>query len=366
MVPVDANGTQGGYDAVLVVSFGGPEGPEDVIPFLENVLRGRDVPRARLEEVAAHYYRHGGVSPLNGQNRALVAAVGAELQRRGPGLPVYWGNRNWGPFLADTLAVMRDDGVRRCLAFVTSAYSSYSGCRQYLEDLAAARAAVGAGAPVVHKLRAYFDHPGFVTPLAEGVRAARADAGPEAPVLFSAHSIPETMAAGCAYEAQLVATATLVAAAAGLGGGPGHAWQLAYQSRSGPPSQAWLSPDIRDVLAGLAPGTGGVVVAPIGFVSDHMEVVHDLDVEASEAAAARGIRLVRSATPGTHPAFVRMIRQLVEERLDPTAPRLALSSLGPSHDTCPAGHCPSGRGLPDQPAPSRPAPPTGIGRGSPP
>jgi protoporphyrin/coproporphyrin ferrochelatase len=331
------SGTLPGYDAILVLSFGGPEGPDEVIPFLENVLRGRDVPRSRLEEVAEHYLRFGGISPINGQNRALIAALQAEFDAHGPHLPLYWGNRNWHPLLADTLAQMRADGVERALAFVTSAYSSYSACRQYLDDLVAAGTQIGPGAPEVDKLRVYFNHPGFLEANADALRAALHDADAEAPVLFSAHSIPTVMAATSDYEAQLTATANLVAQAAGVG----QDWQLVYQSRSGPPTQPWLEPDVIDAIAALPPGTTSAVVAPIGFVSDHMEVVYDLDTQAKAAAAARGIRLVRAATAGTHPAFVRMIRQLIEERLDPAAPRLALGPFGPSHDTCPAGHCPA-------------------------
>jgi protoporphyrin/coproporphyrin ferrochelatase len=331
------SGTPPRYDAILVLSFGGPEGPDDVIPFLENVLRGRDVPRARLEQVAQHYLRFGGISPINGQNRALIAALEAELATHGPHLPVYWGNRNWHPLLADTLAQMRDDGIGRAVAFVTSAYSSYSGCRQYLDDIAAARVQVGSGAPEVDKLRVYFDHPGFVESNADALRVALSQADAGAPVLFSAHSIPSAMAATSAYEAQLRTTANLVAQA----GGATPDWQLVYQSRSGPPNQPWLEPDVSDVVAALPAGTTSVVVAPIGFVSDHMEVVYDLDTEANAAAQARGIRLVRAATAGTHSAFIRMIRQLIEERLDPTQPRLALSPLERPGDVCPAGHCPA-------------------------
>jgi ferrochelatase len=327
----------GPYDAILVLSFGGPEGPDEVIPFLENVLRGRDVPRARMEQVAEHYHLFGGVSPINGQNRALIDALRAELATHGPHLPVYWGNRNWTPMLADTLGAMRDDGIRHALAFVTSAYSSFSGCRQYLDDLVTARLAVP-GAPVVDKLRVYFDHPGFIEAMADRVRPALAEAGPGAPLLFSAHSIPTGMAEHCDYEVQLRETARLVADAAGRPESDG--WDLVFQSRSGPPSQPWLGPDVVDAIEALPVGTAAVVVAPIGFVSDHMEVVFDLDTEAEAAAEARGIRLVRAGTAGTHPAFVTMIRQLIDERLDPTVEKRSLSPLGPSHDVCPPGHCP--------------------------
>src|SRR3712207_4003757 len=238
------------FDALLVVSFGGPEGMGEVMPFLENVLRGRNVPPERMQEVAHHYELFGGVSPINEQNRRLIAAVERELSEQGPRLPVYWGNRNWHPLLADTLRRMRDDGVRRALAFVTSAYSSYSGCRQYREDIERARAEAGEGAPQVDKLRAFFNHPGFVGPNAENVRAALAEIPAErrerAEIAFTAHSIPSAMAAGCDYESQLRETCRLVADGAGHGD-----WRLAFQSRSGPPAQPWLGPDICDHLRAL-------------------------------------------------------------------------------------------------------------------
>ena len=329
------------YDALLVVSFGGPEGPEDVMPFLRNVLRGRDVPEARVVEVARQYDRFGGVSPLNSHNRALVEAVGVDLASHGIDLPVYWGNRNWHPMLADTVARMALDGVRRALAFVTSAYSGYSSCRQYQEDIEAARNATGSGAPVIDKLRLYYDHPGFVEPLAASLRDARARAGRLAPVLFSAHSVPESMAEGSSYREQLATTAELVAARSG---DPRPAWQLVYQSRSGPPSVPWLEPDVRDALRALPAGTDAVVVAPIGFTSDHMEVRFDLDTQAAETAAELGITLVRAGTPGTDPRFVTMVRQLVEERTSragggPATAPLALAGA-PWPDRCPAGCCP--------------------------
>lgn len=289
-------------DALLIVSFGGPEGPDEVIPFLENVTRGRNVPPKRLEAVAAHYLEFGGVSPINQQNRALVDAVRREVD-----VPVYWGNRNWHPLLADTVREMRDDGVRQAVAFVTSAFSSYSSCRQYLEDIAGARAAVGAGAPEIIKIGPYFDHPGFITPFAEGLNQARHEAGPDAPVLMSAHSIPLSMAESCDYESQLRRASALVAEAAGAADS-GHS--LVFQSRSGPPSEPWLGPDIEDAIESLPAGIQSVIVVPIGFVSDHMEVVYDLDRKAAAAAADRGIQLVRSRTPGTHPAFVAMVAEL--------------------------------------------------------
>ncbi|MFN2431677.1 MAG: ferrochelatase [Gemmatimonadota bacterium] len=328
-----------GYGAVLLVSFGGPEGPDDVMPFLANVLRGRNVPPQRMREVARHYDLFGGVSPINAQNRALVAALEEELRRRGPALPVYLGNRNWHPLLPDVLRRMRDDGVRRALAFFTSAYSSYSGCRQYRENLRDARANVGAGAPHVEKLRAYYNHPGFVEPNVESLRAAL-ERVPEtrrtgARVAFTAHSIPTAMARRCAYELQLQETARLVAGGAGI-----ERWRLVYQSRSGPRSQPWLEPDVLDHCRALrAEGAEDLVVAPIGFVSDHMEVLYDLDTEARAVCEEVGLNLVRAATVGTHPAFVAMIRDLIVERLTPGVERPALGSRGPSHDVCPEGCC---------------------------
>jgi len=324
------------FDAVLVVSFGGPEGPDEILPFLENVLRDRPVPRDRMLEVAAHYRHFGGVSPINAQNRALVAALGLELTAHGLPLPVYWGNRNWRPLLTDTVRQMAADGIRRAAVFVTSAYGSPSGCRQYLDDLETAHAAAGDGAPELVKLRLFFNHPGFIEPLAAGLRQARAIAGHEAPVLMSAHSIPEAMAARCGYRSQLLETARLVAERSG---DPPPPWSLVFQSRSGPPAQPWLGPDLGGALDALGPGTASVVVVPIGFVSDHMEVVYDLDVVAAGVAQERGLAMVRAPTPGVDGRFVTMIRQLVEEADDPSAPRLALGRLGPAAAPCPPGCC---------------------------
>jgi ferrochelatase len=328
-----------GFDAVLVVSFGGPEGVDDVAPFLENVLRGRPVPPQRMQQVAAHYLELGGVSPINGQNRALVQALGRALDERPQKLPVYWGNRNWHPYLTDVVRAMAADGIQKAAAFVTSAYSSYSGCRQYVEDLARAGAEAGPGAPELVKLRPYFDHPGFVEPLADGLRAARAEAGPDAPVLMSAHSIPSAMAATCAYEEQLAETARLVAERSGV---PPEQWSLVYQSRSGPPQQPWLGPDINDHIRTLEPAPPTVIVVPVGFVSDHMEVIYDLDRASRDVAHGRGTHLVRSATPGTDPRFVSMICDLVDEADGRLAPE-CLGDLGPVACPCAAG-CRPGRG----------------------
>ncbi len=332
------------YDAILLVSFGGPERPDDVIPFLENVLRGKNVPHTRLLEVAEHYQHFGGYSPINDQNRALIAALRRELAERGPKLPIYWGNRNWYPLLPDTLRQMRDDGVRRALALFTSAYSSYSGCRQYRENIAAARDAVGEGAPEIDKLRVFFNHPGFLEPMAEGIEKELSRIPHEKRettcLLFSAHSIPNAMAEKCCYETQLREASRLVAEMAGF-----ENWQLVYQSRSGPPSQPWLEPDVGDAIREIADkGTfTDVIVCPIGFISDHMEVLYDLDMEARDICQELGFGFHRSPTVGMHPKFIRMIRDLIVERIESPDQRVALGKLGPSHDVCPVDCCLSGR-----------------------
>ena len=338
-------GPAAAFDALLVLSFGGPEGPDDVAPFLERVTRGRGVPPGRLAEVAAHYEHVGGVSPINAANRALVAA----LERRGP-LPVYRGNRNWHPLLEDTLSQMAGDGRRRALCLVTSAYSGYSACRQYLEDIAAARAAIGADAPEVEKLRPFFNHPGFIEPFVESTAAALVELeqrghGP-AELVFTAHSVPLSQAPGVDYVVEVEEASRLVAE--GVGGV--RPWSLAWQSRSGPPSVPWLEPDIGGHLAARrAAGAAAVVIVPIGFVADHLEVVWDLDVEALGRADSVGLPAVRAATPGTHPAFVAMVGELVAERLDPsTAPR-AIGRLPPCTTPCapaPTVTGPSGASVP--------------------
>ncbi len=313
------------YQAILLVSFGGPEGPDDVIPFLENVLRGRNVPRERLLQVAEHYYHFGGKSPINDQCRELIAALSREVS-----LPVYWGNRNWHPMLADTVRQMAADGVERALAIATSAYPSYSGCRQYLDNIAAARAEAGAGAPAIDKLPPFSAHPLFAQANAERVQAAL-DAIPKeerasARLVYTAHSIPVSMASACRYEASLRETAEAVARLLGR-----IQWDMAWQSRSGPPGQPWLEPDILDFLRGLAAeGVRHVVVAPIGFLSDHMEVLYDLDVEARGLANELGLNLVRAGTAGTHPLVIRMLRELIEERME------AGESAPCAPDCCPA------------------------------
>jgi ferrochelatase len=319
-------------EAVLVLSFGGPERSQDVLPFLHTVLRGKNVPEQRILEVAEHYYHFGGRSPINDQNRELIAALTADLREHGLALPVYWGNRNWHPFLADTLRRMREDGVERAMVFVTSAFSSYSGCRQYLEDLDRARAEAGASALRLEKLPVFCNRPGFIESVAARVTDAFAQLPPErrdaAGLLFTAHSIPLFMAHTSPYVAQLREACRQVAASVGH-----PQWELVYQSRSGPPSQPWLEPDIADALRQFRDERGqgsDVVVSPIGFISDHMEVVYDLDTEVSALAAELGLNLLRAATPGVHPRFISMIRELIVERISGASPYLACAP-----DCCP-------------------------------
>lgn len=358
------------FDAFLLASFGGPEAENDVLPFLENVLRGRNVPRARRLAVAGHYSEFGGRSPLNRANRRLLSALDADFRAHGMALPCYWGNRNWHPFLSATVRRMRADGVRRALVLVTSAFGSYSGCRQYQENLAFARAAAGDGAPELVKLRLFYNHPGFIAAAARAIRAALPSAviaGSSLPVsigaasslpvfvgansgisaaapshlhlLFTAHGIPLAMARVSPYEAQLQAACRLVVDALQKGGVRFAGWSLAWQSRSGPPSESWLEPALEAELRRLAlaqPGAA-VVVSPLGFLSDHMEVVYDLDHEARRLAASLGLGWSRAAAIAEQPEFVATVRQLVAERLDPEAPRLA---LGPAPaDPCAPDCC---------------------------
>jgi ferrochelatase len=327
------------FDALLIVSFGGPEGMDDVMPFLRNVLRGRNVPDERLSVVAKHYELFNGVSPINEQNRSLISALQNELRLHGPNLPIYWGNRNWKPFISDALQQMKEDSIENALAFFTSAYSSYSGCRQYRENIEQAQLEVGSGIPRVQKLRAFYNHPGFIEPNAcalntalSAVPVSRRNA---AHVAFTAHSIPSSMSAGCDYLAQLQETCGLIAKATQR-----DRWKLVFQSRSGPPTQPWLGPDICDHLRELkSEGVSDVIVAPVGFISDHLEVIYDLDTEAQQLAGKLGINMVRAATVGTHPRFIQMIRELILERMDDSAPKLSLGSRGPSHDVCPVDCC---------------------------
>ena len=344
------------YDAILLASFGGPEGQDDVIPFLRNVTRGRGIPEERLEEVAHHYRAFGGVSPINDQNRELKVALEAELARRGIDLPVIWGNRNWNPYLRDALTEANERGYKKLIAVGTSAYSSYSSCRQYREDYAIALEETGLlGTIQIDKVRQFFDHPGFVQPFIDGVRdglaqiAAKGIAPEKTHVLFTTHSIPSTDAAksgpdfrgfgeGGAYAAQHLAVSEVVMAAQDTQ--PAHS--LVYQSRSGPPSMPWLEPDINDAIDALAAdGIEAVVIVPVGFISDHMEVKWDLDTEALETAAGHNMVAVRVPTPGVHPAFVTGLVDLVLERRDgvPVADRPALTPLGPWYDVCRPGCC---------------------------
>ena len=365
------------YDAVVVVSFGGPEGPADVLPFLENVTRGRNIPPERLAEVAKVYEAHGGVSPLNEQNRDLAARLEAELRERGHGLPVYLGNRNWHPYLADTFEQLRQAGVKRALALVTSAFSSYSSCRQYLEDMEAAGAVVGAGDGsvasaaggdgataelVVHKLRAFHNHPRFVELQAEAVAQAVGQLLgqglllEQVRVIFTAHSLPLSQAEVCDYEPQLRETARLVMDSidwAQLGQGSSgaaqpHGWDLVWQSRSGPPQVKWLEPDIGDHLPAVAFfGSGpnrdgrclGVVAVPLGFLSDHMEVINDLDQIASQVAQDFNLKFQRAATVSSSGGFVELVADLVEERLLGLSERPSVGDLVVATDFCPADCC---------------------------
>jgi protoporphyrin/coproporphyrin ferrochelatase len=339
------------FDSFLLLSFGGPEGPDDVMPFLENVLRGKNVPRERMIEVAEHYEHFGGISPINEQNRKLLSSIEAEFVNQGIKLPVYWGNRNWHPMLDDTLTQMRDDGRKRALAFFTSMFSCYSGCRQYRENIEAAQAKVGPDAPIIQKVRMGFNHPGFIHCVADGVKAAIGQLGitaDQATVMFTAHSIPMSMADHCDYKKQLLEACHLVAQTIGVNN-----WELAFQSRSGPPQQPWLDPDICDVIEERHAENKltSVVIAPIGFVSDHMEVMYDLDEEAAVLCKQKGIEMSRAATPGDANTFVKMIAELVKERLDPATPKRALGSMGPWHDVCPVDCC---LYTPQRPAATRP------------
>jgi len=327
-------------DSILFVSFGGPEGPADVLPFLENVLRGKNVPRERMLEVAEHYQHFGGVSPINAQCRALIAAVQAECNRRGVALPIYWGNRNWAPMLPDTFREMGEQGRRRAIAFFTSMFSCYSGCRQYRENLAVAMAEVGPSAPLVEKVRMGFNHPKFIEAqrdcLLNALEQIDAPERAETKVLFCAHSIPKAMADHSRYEEQLREAARLVCEAAGHG-----PWELVFQSRSGPPQQPWLEPDVCDRIEQLAQDAPlrHLVVQPLGFISDHMEVLYDLDEEAADTCKQLGIHFVRAASVGTHPQFVSMIVDLIVERLTLGTDRPFVGTYGPSHDLCPVDCC---------------------------
>ena len=340
------------YDAILLVSFGGPEGKDDVLPFLENVTRGRNIHRERLLEVAEHYYHFDGVSPINQQCRDLIAALRHELDQHGIDLPIYWGNRNWDPLLPDTLQEMKDAGIKRALAFVTASYSSWSSCRQYRENIADAQTAVEEQAPEVDKIRVFYNHPDFIAANAELVRKSLDQIPDErrekTRLAFTAHSIPNSMSDNCDYVQQLTESCRLVSEAVGVSE---DRWQLVYQSRSGRPQDPWLEPDICDHLTALKEsGAEDVVVIPIGFLSDHMEVLFDLDCEAVDACREIGLNMVRCETVGTHPTFVSMIRKLIKERIA-EAPKEAIGQFGPNHDVCPLDCCPAQK-RPGSPAPA--------------
>jgi ferrochelatase len=336
------------YDALLIVSFGGPEGPADVSPFLDNVFRGLPVSAQTKEHIAARYARFGGVSPINNATRAFIKALQHELDAHGPALTIYWGNRNWHPLLADTVAKMTSDGVRRALVYVTSVFGSYSGCRKYREDLYEAAAGI-AGAPAFDKLRLGYNHPGFIEATCDRVRAALAavDGNAATPILFSAHSLPQSMARCSRYEAQLEESCRLVGDAL-----EHQRWHLVYQSNNASYGrEPWLGPDVNEALRSLAAdGVRKAVIAPIGFVADHLEVLLDLDIEAASVAKEIGVEIARAATVGTHAAYVAMVRELVCERIAPDMPRHALGAFGPSHDACPADCCLSGRPGPPRPS----------------
>ncbi|SRR5579872_885657 len=330
------------YDAILLVSFGGPESRDDVIPFLENVLRGKHVPRERLLAVAEHYYHFDGRSPINAQTRELISALSTELEEHKIKLPIYWGNRNWHPLLPDTLRKMKEDGIRRAIGFVTSAYSSYSGCRQYRENILGAQQEAGPDAPHVCKIRAFFNHPAFIEAMVERVQdalqAVPSRVGQNVQIVYVAHSIPVSMADSSDYVRQLEEVRRLVSSALGHRNDA-----LVYQSRSGAPGQPWLEPDILDYLREVKAKNlaTAVVIAPISFVSDHMEVLYDLDIEARQLCEKLGLPMARAKTVGIHPKFIGMIRELIEERLNPKLERRAAGSLGPRADVCAEDCCPA-------------------------
>jgi protoporphyrin/coproporphyrin ferrochelatase len=354
------------YDALMLVSFGGPEGPDDVLPFMENVTRGRGIPPERLVEVSAHYQRFGGVSPINGQNRELLKAIEQELSRRSIDVALTWGNRNWHPFTLDALRDLKARGHQRVLAFVTSAFSSASGCRQYREDIAKGLSELGDDAPVVDKVRVYYNHPGFVEPMIDNTVAALGSVGVGAEIAFTAHSIPMSMADTSDYVVQLNEACRLIADGASARVGRTVPWNLVFQSRSGAPGQPWLEPDISDHMrARQADGLTELVVVPVGFISDHMEVVWDLDTQAQETAGEVGMTMVRAATVGTDSRFVSMIVDLALERAATTRGedpiREALGMRGANHDVCPIDCCP----MPTRPAAGRPATVSGEPAGRP-
>jgi ferrochelatase len=334
--------TEHPYDALLILSFGGPEGPDDVMPFLENVLRGRNVPRERMLEVAEHYHHYGGVSPINQHCRDLKQALRTELDQHGIHLPLYWGNRNWHPFLIDTLREIEAAGHRRVLTYVTSGFSCYSGCRQYREDIKHALEELGNSELHVDKIRVFYNHPDFIQVVSEAVRNEinALQESPDGPVhvAFTAHSIPDSMAQTSDYVKQLSEACRLVAERLEL---PAEQWSLVYQSRSGRPQDPWLEPDILDHIQDLqSKGTTKLVISPIGFLSDHMEVMFDLDEEAAQECSKLEISMRRASCPGHSPQFVTMIRKLIEERIS-GAEKECIGFFGPNHDRCPEDCCPA-------------------------
>lgn len=327
------------FDAIYVVSFGGPEGQDEVMPFLENVLRGKNVPHERMLEVAEHYKHFGGVSPINEQNRNLIDAIKEELASENIDLPVYWGNRNWHPMIQDSLEEMKADGIKCALAFFTSIYSCYSGCRQYRENIMEAQEAIGPDAPEVHKLRMAFNHPLYIEASVDRVRHAFEQIPEErrskTRFIFTAHSIPLSMAEGCKYSTQLNEACRLIMEAMGS-----FQWDLVYQSRSGPPSQPWLEPDVCDFIENLKKeeDVQDILIMPVGFVSDHMEVLFDLDTEAKELCEELGVNMVRAESVGVHPKFISMIRELILERTSGTEKR-AIGNMPANWDVCPKDCC---------------------------
>ena len=336
------------YDAILIVSFGGPEGPDDVMPFLDNVLMGLNVPKPVKVRIAKRYQRFGGISPINRETRSFIQALEIEIQNNGPQLPIYWGNRNWHPMLPNTLNRMADDGIKNAIAYVTSTFSSYSGCRKYREDLYEAIQGVD-NPPHIDKLQVGYNHPGFIKAVSDRTREALESTSvdkEEVLLMFTAHSLPLSMAKCTDYEAQLQEACNLVGQVVGI-----NSWQLVYQSNNASYGEPWLEPDIADALEkAKSSGRSHVVIMPIGFVCDHMEVVLDLDIEAKEQADNLGLQLTRAATVGSHPAYISMVRELIIERMSKNPDRQYLGSRGANGDYCKPDCCLSGR--PGNPKPT--------------